>query len=247
MKYTMTVSPDFPPTFIPGWYIFNTWLQQALDVSIHLELYESFEDQRKAIENNEIDLIYANPFDASMLVREKGFSGLVKPENKSDEIVVLVPIGSAISKIEDIPEGARIVKTDDPDVNMIGMMILEPADLNSENTVSEQVDTYALVAKRLITGDADVGFYLKDTFDIASNLVKKQLRVLVHSQINDICHVLMAAPSFTKHADKMQVALLDMAGDAKGQHVLEELGLSAWLKQDHEDTEFMIDLMETLT
>ena len=42
MRYVMTVSPDFPPAQIAGWYIFNTWLQRQLGVQIHVELYQNF-------------------------------------------------------------------------------------------------------------------------------------------------------------------------------------------------------------
>ena len=47
-KYNITVSPDFKPDKIAGWYIFNTYLQQAADISLHLNLYDGFEQQRKA-------------------------------------------------------------------------------------------------------------------------------------------------------------------------------------------------------
>ena len=73
MKLTLTVSPDFSPEKLAGWHIFNTWLQRKLDVDCHLEMFGSFAEQRAAIAADKIDLIYANPYDAAMLVREKGF------------------------------------------------------------------------------------------------------------------------------------------------------------------------------
>ena len=73
MTLQLTVSPDFSPDHIAGWYVFNTWLQRKLGVRIHLELYDDFDSQRQAIAANKVDLIYANPYDAAMLVREKGF------------------------------------------------------------------------------------------------------------------------------------------------------------------------------
>jgi phosphonate transport system substrate-binding protein len=71
MTINFTVSPSFPNERISDWYIFNTWLQRALSLPIHLELYNSFGAQRAAIAEGKVDLIYANPFDASLLVREK--------------------------------------------------------------------------------------------------------------------------------------------------------------------------------
>ena len=103
--YTMTVSPDFMPDYIAGWYIFNTWLQRQLGENIHLELYNDFATQREAIGRDEIDLIYANPFDAAMLVREKGFIAIAAPLDKPDEVVLSVPVDSPIKTLDDLKVG----------------------------------------------------------------------------------------------------------------------------------------------
>lgn len=242
----MTVSPDFSPDHIAGWYIFNTWLQRQLDIPIHLELYNNFEEQRKAIANDEIDLIFANPYDASMLVREKGFTAIAAPANSSDEAVIATLADSDISCIEDLKEGTRIATTDDPDVNMMGMIMLEPADLNKENTSVVPVDSYPLVAKQLLQEHADVGFFLDESFDNLSNFIGGQLRPLIRSQIFVIRHVMLAGPKLEEKHQALRDVLQNMQNDEKGPGVLESLGISNWDMQEHEDTEFMIDLMETL-
>lgn len=73
MSFMFTVSPDFSPVHLSGWYIFNTWLQKQTDLALHLELYDDFHTQTEAIKSDSIDLIYANSFDAAMLMRDKGF------------------------------------------------------------------------------------------------------------------------------------------------------------------------------
>jgi phosphonate transport system substrate-binding protein len=243
----MTVSPDFSPDHIAGWYIFNTWLQRQTGLAIHLRLFDSFEQQRQAIENNEIDIIYANPFDASMLVREKGFMTVAKPQNKPDEAIIAVADESTTQAVEDLQDGTCIAQTDDPDVNMMGMIMLEPGDLNAENTSSQQVDTYILVAKKLLTGQADVGFFLKDAYDNLSSLVQKQLRILVSSQIHVITHVMLVSPKLQDDIDTIRETLLEMPDREKGQGVLDSMGMTGWDQQTQEDTEFMIDLMDTLS
>lgn len=90
----LTVSPDFSPEHIAGWYVFNTWLQRRLGERIHLELYEDFAAQRQAIAADKVDLIYANPYDAAMLVREKGFVAIAAPRDCPDEVVIAVPADS---------------------------------------------------------------------------------------------------------------------------------------------------------
>ena len=244
--YTMTVSPDFMPDYIAGWYIFNTWLQRQLGENIHLELYNDFATQREAIGRDEIDLIYANPFDAAMLVREKGFIAIAAPLDKPDEVVLSVPVDSPIQTLDDLKADTRIARTDDPDVNLIGMMMIEAADLNAENTDVQMVDSYVLVAKALFQERADLGFFLQEAYHSLSDFVKNQLRVLLSSEIHVVKHVLLASPNFVAHQETLKACVLDMPNRDKGQGVLDSMGLSGWQEQTQEDTEFMIDLMDTL-
>jgi phosphonate transport system substrate-binding protein len=242
----MTVSPDFTPDHISGWYIFNTWLQKALDLGIHLELYDSYESQRQAISEDKIDLIYANPFDASMLVREKGFLPVVRPSRIVDEAVIAVAEAHHAQKVEDLTVGITVAATEDPDVNLICAIMLEPAELNINNTNRLIRNSYPLVAKALIQGQADVGFFLADAYTSLSNLTKKQLRPLVRSQIQVIHHALMVGPRLSESIEPLRDMMLGMDKDSKGSGVLAAMGLNGWEHMDHEEMEFMIDLMDTL-
>lgn len=244
--YQLTVSPDFTPDRLSGWYIFNTWLQRNLGLHIHLEMYDSFEAQRAAIRADRVDLIYANPFDASMLVREKGFRAIARPLGIADECVIAVPAASTVQKVEDLAPGVRVASTDDPDIHLVGMIMLEPADLNKTNVQAVAADGYVLVAKALLKGEADVGFFLKDAWDGLSNVVRKQLRPLVVSQISDIQHAFLVGPRLMDSAEEIQDLLLRMGQIEKGPGVLEALGFEGWEAVDQEETEFMIDLMDTL-
>ncbi|HFC92494.1 MAG TPA: phosphate/phosphite/phosphonate ABC transporter substrate-binding protein [Leucothrix mucor] len=246
MPYVLTVSPDFTPKHIAGWYIFNTWLQKQIDLAFHVELYNSFNKQREAIISNKIDLIYANPYDAAMLVREKGFKALVAPLAKADEAIIACNAESKINTIEDLQPDLNIVTTDDPDVHLMGMMMLEPADLDKDNTNIEEVDGYVLVAKKLLQQNADIGFFLKDAYYDLSRLIRDDLKVLISSEIFVIRHILLAGPELQQYHQQLQSLLLNMKDDAKGASVLGAMGLNGWEKQTQEDTEFMIDLMDTL-
>lgn len=246
MRYVMSVSPDFPPNQIAGWYIFNTWLQRQLGEAIHVELFDNFAAQRQAIQQDAIDLIYANPFDAAMLVREKGFQAIAAPLHHADEAIIAVAAESSVRCVEDLRPGCRIAATDDPDVNLMAMIMLEPADLSAQTVQLHTVDTYVLVAKHLLQGHADAGFFLRDAFLNLSAMIRGQLRELVRSEIHVIRHVLLAGPRMQVHAPTLRTLLPAMAADPKGQGVLTSLGLKGWELQEQEDTEFMIDLMDTL-
>ncbi|WP_296060449.1 phosphate/phosphite/phosphonate ABC transporter substrate-binding protein [uncultured Amphritea sp.] len=246
MTYNLTVSPDFAPDHISGWYFFNTWLQRKLDVGIHLELYDNFDTQRTDIRADKFDLIYANPYDASMLVREMGFQAVVRPASKSDETVIAVNAESPFQTVEDLSSGCRVATTDDPDVHTMGMIMLESADLDKNNTAIREYSSYVVVAKNLLNGDADAGFFLKDAYDELSELIRSKMRVLVSSQISVVHHSLLVGPRMAEHIPAIQAALLTMQEDEKGKGVLESMNIDNWEPMDSEQTEFMIDLIDTL-
>jgi phosphonate transport system substrate-binding protein len=246
MTFNLTVSPDFAPDHISGWYFFNTWLQRKLGVGIHLELYDSFDAQREDIRAEKFDLIYANPYDASMLVREMGFQAVVKPASKSDETIIAVNAESPFHTVEDLVSGCRVATTDDPDVHTMGMIMLESADLDKNNTEIKQYSSYVVVAKNLLNGDADAGFFLKDAYDELSELIRSKMRVLVSSQISVVHHSLLVGPRMAEHIPAIQTALLTMHDDEKGKGVLESMDIETWEPMDSEQTEFMIDLIDTL-
>ena len=246
MSYMFTVSPDFTPDHLSGWYIFNTWLQRQSGAAIHLEMYDDFHAQREVIQRDQIDLIYANPFDAAMLVREKDFLPLVKAAGVSDEAIIAVSADNTVEDIAHLSPGINVAVTEDPDVTMMGMIMLEAGDLDASNIKTHVYDSYVLVAKHLLKGDADVGIFLAEAYDDLSNMIKKQLRILVRSQISVIHHSLMIGPRLANRRAEIQNLLVAMNHDEKGKDVLKSLGFDAWVKVEDEEMEFMIDLMDTL-
>lgn len=246
MSNLFTISPDFSPDHISGWYIFNTWLQKQTGEAIHLEMYDDFHSQREAIKSDKIDLIYANPFDAAMLVREKGFLPLVKPVGRTDEAIIAVNAKNTVEDVDHLLPGIKVAVTEDPDVHLMGMIMLEPGDLDANNVEINVYDTYVLIAKHLLRGDADVGIFLAEAYDDLSNMIKSQLKILVRSQISVIHHSLMLGPKLTGKRAEFQSLLVEMSNDAKGKGVLEGLGFDAWIGVEDEEMEFMIDLMDTL-
>ncbi len=244
--YQLTVSPDFSPDHISSWFIFNTWLQKQLAQHIHLELYDHFTSQRVAIAADKIDLIYANPFDAAMLVREKGFIGIARPRGKVDEAIIAVNNESTARCVEDLKPGIAVASTDDPDVRMMGLIMLEPADISKSNIQFKECETYVIVAKELLRGGADAGLFLKQAYDDMSPVIRKNLRPLVTSDIQVVQHMLMIGPRMAGHADVLRKTLSEMAAEPDGASVLADLGFAGWELVDEEEVEFMIDLMDTL-
>jgi len=246
MNYVMTVSPDFNTKNVVGWFIFNTWLQKELRSNIHFELFDKFHELHQAIADKKINIVYANPYDAANLIREYGFQALARPLNKTDEALIAVNSDSAIQKVEDLKSGSIIATTDNPDVHMMSMIMVEPADLDKGNITINIKDGYVAVAKELLRGTADAGFFLAETFDELSDVVKSKLRVLVRSQIHVIHHVFLVDKSFAGRNDEITKALMSMSDSDRGNKILSEIGVLKWEKVEEEEVEFMIDLMSTL-
>ena len=71
MSHRLVIAPDFPPNLFSGWYTLNTLLQKRSNLAVHLETPASSSEQSLMIAKGDIDLVYANPFDAAELIREK--------------------------------------------------------------------------------------------------------------------------------------------------------------------------------
>jgi len=247
MTLIFTVSPDFNTKYLPGWFVVNTLLQRQTGEGIHLETFDDFDSLHQAMRDDKIDLIYANPFDAARLVRDHGFVAIARPQGRPDEAIIASSATGPITAIEDLKPGTRIASTDNPDVHMMGMIMIEPADLDHSNVSVQLRPNYVLVAKSLLNNDADVGFFLAETFDELSETVRKTLRVLVRSQIYVISHVFLMHPRVAAKFDAFRTALLAMDTDPKGQMALDDVGIKKWEPVEQEDVEFMIDLMVALT
>ncbi len=245
--YRFTVSPSISPNLLSGWSMFNTWMQRELNQAIRFEQYDSFEKQRQAIIDNQVDIIYANPFDASLLARKKGFLPVATVNNQHDEAVVAVPKASGITNIVDLKPGVRVRSTDAPHVKTMGMIILEAAELSMDNVDYENRDTYVLVAKDLLRGDADVGIFLADTYAEFSPIITESLNPLVSGDIQLVRHALMISPALAALQVPMRQVLTADKRSPVAESAMETLKFDRWKVFNQEAVEFMIDLISTLT
>jgi phosphonate transport system substrate-binding protein len=69
---------------------------------------------------------------------------------------------------------------------------------------------------------------------------------LVTSQVSDIQHVLLVGSRLADSVEDIQDLMVRMPAIEKGAGVLESLGFVGWEAVNQEETEFMIDLMDTL-
>ncbi|MGP5213057.1 PhnD/SsuA/transferrin family substrate-binding protein [Psychrobacter immobilis] len=244
--HNMLIAPDFSPERFAGWHMFNILIQRRANLNMHLNIPTSHAEQEQIIEADDIQVIYANPFDAATLIREQGYRAVARPIGKSDEMVIAAAANSDIKRLEDIKAGATVAMADNRDVKLIGLRLLEAVDIEESDLNWDITETYQAAARKVIKGDAQAAFFLAEIFHSFSRLTKTQLSVLIESDLADISHVLLIKDGFPDTEIFMN-AILNLHNDDDGREALAELGMPQGFEaMDEEDAEFMIDLMQTL-
>lgn len=246
MAHNFLIAPDFSPERFAGWHMFNTLLQKRSGQALHLITPASHAEQEESVSKDDVKLIYANPFDAATLIREKGYRAIARPVGKSDEMVIASSAKGDIKTLDDLNAGSIIAMADNRDVKLIGMRLLEAVDLTEQDVTFYIMETYQAAARAVMKDEAQVAFFIAEVYNSLSNLTKSQLNVLIESNIATISHVILVKDDFAE-ADDITKVILSLKDDAEGQAVLAELGMpDGFEAMESEDAEFMIDLMETL-
>lgn len=244
--YNFLIAPDFSPERFAGWHMLNTLLQKRADIDVHLLTPASYAEQEDLIKNQNVQIVYANPFDAAHLIREHGYRAIARPIGKSDEMVIASSAKGDIQTLDAVKAGSTVAMANNRDVKLIGLRLLEAVDLTESDLNWEITETYQAAAKQVILGNAQIAFFLSEVYHTLSKLTKAQLTVLIESDLADISHVLLIKDDFAD-ADTLKQVVLDLNADADGKAVIEELGMPEGFEaMAEEDAEFMIDLMETL-
>lgn len=247
MTLNFLVAPDFAPERFAGWHMLNTALQKRSGIQLHLLTPASASEQAALIAEDKADVVYANPFDATHMVRTLGYIPFARPRHRYDEMVIACSTESALQAVEGLQPGCRIALTDNRDIKLIGLRLLEPADLTEADVQWVMVDSYQAAARLAIKQDVDAAFFLSGAFASLSRITRSQIRPLVESAIHDISHVVLAHPRVAQSLPAISTALFQLRSDPAGQEVLDALGMSEGFEAlSQEDTEFMIDLMDTL-
>jgi hypothetical protein len=247
MTLNFLVAPDFSPERFTGWHMLNTVLQRRSGIHLHLLTPTSSAEQSELLAAEKADLVYANPFDAADMIRDQGYIPFARPSGHFDEMVVATGVESGLQKLEDIKPNHRIALTDNKDVKLIGLRLLESADLTEALVQWVPVESFQAAARLAIKGEVQASFFLADAFASLTRMTRSQLHVLVESRISDISHVVLAHPRMATELPLISDALLGMGREKGDADVLDALGLpNGFESMTQEQAEFMIDLMDTL-
>ncbi len=247
MRYRFAISPDVHARDLPTWFVLNTRLQRALGRPGRATVHDDFGALHRACAAGEVDLVYANAADTVELVREHGFLPVVRPREVADEAVVVVSATGPVTDLDDVPDRLTVAATDAPDVERICRILLEPADLDAGAIDLTVLRNYVLVAKAVITGQVEAGFFLRRAHDNLSATTRGMLRPLISSRIHVVSHCLLLAPGLAELREPLRDFLHTLSRDPAEQSTLAELGAPhGWQPANEDDVEFMVDLMDAL-
>jgi phosphonate transport system substrate-binding protein len=247
MTVNFLIAPDFSPERFGGWHMLNTVVQRRSGIHLHLLTPASAHEQSDLLAQGKADIVYANPFDATDMIRNQGYIPFARPAQHFDEMVMATGAESGISRLEDLRPGCHVALTDNRDVKLIGLRLLEPADLTEADIQWVMVDSYQAAARKAIKGEVEVAFFLAESYASLTRMSRSQLRILVESAIHDISHVLLAHPRVENAFGAIKNAFLEIGQHPGDEDLLEALGLRHGFEaMNTEEAEFMIDLMDTL-
>ncbi len=247
MSINLLVAPDFSPEHFSGWHLLNTVLQRKTALAMRLWTPASSAEQAQCLAEGKADIVYANPFDASVLIRDAGYIAVARPVDSANEIVIAVSADSPLDRVESLAPGLRVALTDNKDVKLISLRLLEIADLGEGDIIWQVVESHQAAARQVIRGEADACSLLASLFHSLSRLTLGQLKPLVESRLSDVTHVLLVHPQLQDTVPALQAAVTGLAASPDGQRVLDELGIpKGFAPMSRDDGEFMVDLMETL-
>ncbi len=244
--FTLVTSADVTPAEFSDWYMLNTWLQKKTKQTIHLHIPISFAELQQKIEEESADIIFVNPYDTAMLVRDNHYIPIVRPDKLMDEVVVVTSKDSDMDDFTQLQTGCRIALTDDKNVRMLGLMLIEPADLSADNLHFVSAISPVAVAQKVIKGKADLGFILTKAYDRFSDLLKRDLKTLIFSKINLFNHTIIAKEQVLEVLPQLPFLLAKMHTDPRGQAILNHLHIGRWHLVELEQVESMMDVIETL-
>ncbi len=246
MMLNFMVAPDYLPQHFGAWFLLNNYVQQQTGLAIRLHVPNDHDEQQALLPSTP-ELVYVNPFDASTMMHQYGYRPLAKPAGKFDEMVVACRYDAPYLTLHDVHANCRVAFSDNEDVHLIGMRLLEGFGLGEHNTQAVKESSQAAVLSALYHGRADIGFLLNDVFNHLSSFSHHHFRSLLGSQIHDIYHLLLIHPKAEQHKEALCSCLTEMNQNTAGQEILAELGMpDGFAPVSQEEVEFMIDLMETL-
>lgn len=246
-KRMFVVAPDYIPKQFLEWHRLNTVFQYDLNEAMELRMPSDHATFESVIRHEYPDIVFANPFDAGWLISEQKYQPLAKPVRHADEVIIFCRADREMVHIQDLQKNMRFAAMCNQDVEMLGLRLLEAANLNKTLLRWYSKDYFQAVLRMVRDGEADAGLILADIFEGLHPSMRRNFRVLVKSALDGISHLFLVRGDDVQLQTRLREILLKGKRQIRYYVIFREINYPyGFLTMNEEDGLFLADVLETL-
>ncbi len=213
------------------WYHFAQYLTQSLTNSIQFEKSMDFPDFHEQLTSG--GLIYANPQDSLRLIKEHGYTPVVRSSNLFDEIVFVANSSLENPQINDLA-GADVMSVNSMLVSRVGIKFLFDQDIKPASL--KPAASWMAVVKAIFRNEEKYAFIYKDFYEGLNGLSKSGLQKIAETYDGTIHHSLLVSPELESFADRLQLCLVEMHDQGeRAEGILKSLGIDQFMAVSKDD------------
>jgi anti-anti-sigma factor len=222
---------------LSGWYLLNTYLQRRLQHAIHLEQLPAGHE----IAQENVDLLFAKPFEACAMIRDRGFIPLLRPAGEADEVVIVMRAEDG-RDLSAIPEPRAVTASQGSFVYLLGRFLFDASGRDSSKLRFAFAGNEIKALQMLLKDQADLLFMLRKTYYGLSNLTRKSTRVADESDSQFAYHLFCVNPRVAELREPLTQVLQGMGQDEQGQGILKDIQIEAWLPPEEGEINMLQDI-----
>lgn len=224
---------------LSGWYLLNTYLQRRLQHAIHLEQLPAGHD----ITNENVDLLFAKPFEACAMISRRGYIPLLRPVGEADEVVIVMRADDGRG-LKDLSAPQVVTASQGSFVYLLGRFLCDEHELDSSAFQYAFAGNEIKALQMLLKGQADVLFMLKKTYYGLSGLTRKSTRVADESDTQFAFHLFCIHSRVAELREPLVKTLAEMTEDEQGKGVLKDIQIEGWCAPEESEVNMLLEVFQ---
>lgn len=214
-----------------NWFNFALYLTQTINKSVMFEKSLDFPDFHDQLTTS--GLIYANPQDSVKLIKQHGYTPVVRPSNLSDEIVFIANKNIDSPKVTDL-SNKTVTSVNSMMVTKVGIKCLLENNINPSSIDSKE--SWMAVVKSIFRNESDYAMLYKDFYQGLNNLSKSGLQKIGETTDGTIHHNLLVSPDLKDSIDNIKTCLIQMhEHEDKSRQILAGLNVDKFIEISEEE------------
>lgn len=224
---------------LSGWYLLNTYLQRRLQRAIHFEQLPA----GRELGREAVDLLFAKPFEACAMIRQRRFTPLLRPLGEADEVVIVMRSADP-RQLAEMDTVRAVTASEGSFVYLLGRFLCDENGLDSGSFQHHFAGNEIKALQMLLKEQADVLFMLRKTYYGLSNLTRANTRVVDESDTQFAYHLLCAAPEIADLGESLSQVFTGMEADDQGKGILKDIQLEGWCVPEAGELAMLMRLYE---